>query len=328
MNLKSLKNKLKDDTLDLSLCDLKEVPVKEIETVMKATHLDLSNNLLVSLPSTFVSLKQIIKLDLSRNMLTEIPENFGELKQLRHLDLYANQISRLPLSFSELKNLRWLDLKENPLAPAVASVAGPCSNLSECQACARNIVAHLSLIKLTVEEEKLRRLNTVSNNTTDNLLPKKAGKKKKKKTTGKDSKENLEKSEPISPSDEPQVERDTVEISANVQNHRTTGEKRALTKGNFFRYIVSKIAWLFFLGFIIGVLLMVILSIYSEQCDTFVNYVERNTGVPLKAFQRHSMDIFRSSVLLVSTWTKNVYNDLYHAYETGFRENSSEPSSE
>lgn len=30
MNLKNVKNRLKDETLDLSLCDLKEVPVREI----------------------------------------------------------------------------------------------------------------------------------------------------------------------------------------------------------------------------------------------------------------------------------------------------------
>lgn len=71
------------------------------------------------------------------------------------------QISRLPLSLSELKNLRWLDLKENPLTEAVASVAGPCSNMSECQACAHNIVTYLSNVKLVIEEERLRRLNNI-----------------------------------------------------------------------------------------------------------------------------------------------------------------------
>lgn len=30
LNLKNVKDKLKDDTLDLSFCELKEVPVREI----------------------------------------------------------------------------------------------------------------------------------------------------------------------------------------------------------------------------------------------------------------------------------------------------------
>lgn len=120
-------------------------------------------------------------------MLEELPENFGEMIKLKHLDLYANkvstfflyscnyknvhkdytyvlhlQISRLPLSLSELKSLRWLDLKENPLTPAVASVAGPCSNIQECQTCARNVVTYLSNVKLDIEKERLRRLNNVT----------------------------------------------------------------------------------------------------------------------------------------------------------------------
>lgn len=110
---------------------------------------------------SFATLTQIVKLDLSKNMLSEIPENFGELRLLRHLDLYSNQISRLPLSFGDLKNLKWLDLKENPLSSAVASIAGACSNSSECQACAKNIVTYLSNVKMTIEEEKQRRLAIV-----------------------------------------------------------------------------------------------------------------------------------------------------------------------
>lgn len=58
-----------------------------------------------------------------------------------------------------MKNLKWLDLKENPLTPAVASVAGQCSNNAECLACARNIVAYLSSVRESVEQEKQRRLN-------------------------------------------------------------------------------------------------------------------------------------------------------------------------
>lgn len=192
MNLKKVENRLKNEKLDLSLCDLKEVPVREIATIKKATHLDLSNNLLTSLPNTFVDLKQIIVLDLSRNMLTEIPENFGELRQLKHLDLYANQISRLPLSLSELKNLRWLDLKENPLTPAVASIAGPCSNLSECQTCARNVVNYLSHVKVTIEIEKSRRFSAITDTETSTISTKK-GRKKKKKTADKNNKRNLDK---------------------------------------------------------------------------------------------------------------------------------------
>ncbi|XP_033331110.1 leucine-rich repeat-containing protein 59 [Megalopta genalis] len=312
MNLRNIKDKLKDETLDLSLCDLKEVPVREIATVKKATHLDLSNNLLVSLPNTFVTLKQIIKLDLSRNMLTEIPENFGELKQLRHLDLYANQISRLPLSLSELKNLRWLDLKENPLTPAVASIAGPCSNLSECQACARNVVMYLSSVKLKIEEEKLRRLNAVTSTENDSLLPKKVGKKKKKKLAGKENRESLDKSRHRSSSNEFQIETNKIELPAMIEND-LYADKKPATKGK------STVVRLFLLSFIIAILTIVVLPMYSEQCDALVNYAERNTGIPLKAFQEQSIDMYRSSVRTAINWTESIYKDLYHVYENSFR---------
>ncbi|EFN79052.1 Leucine-rich repeat-containing protein 59 [Harpegnathos saltator] len=200
LNLKNIKDKLKDNNLDLSLCDLKEVPVREIASVKKARNVNLSTNLLVSLPATFITLKQIVKLDLSRNMLTELPENFGEMTQLKYLDLYSNQISRLPLSLSELKNLRWLDLKENPLTEAVATVAGPCSNLNECQACALNIVNYLSTVKLLIEEEKLRRLNNTTGETEKEVITtatKKDTKKKKKRDSEKEYKTNSNKTEPL-----------------------------------------------------------------------------------------------------------------------------------
>lgn len=320
MNLRNVKDRLKDDTLDLSLCDLKEVPVREIATVKKATHLDLSNNLLVSLPTTFVSLKQITKLDLSKNMLTEIPENFGELKQLRHLDLYANQISRLPLSLSELKNLRWLDLKENPLTPAVASVAGLCSNLSECQACARNVVTYLSQVKLSIEAEKFRRLNAVTNAENDSSLPKKVSKKKKKKLAEKDNADNSDKSEHQSLSNESQVETSKIESPMKVENDSHADEKRT-KKGK------STILRLFLLSCIIGVLLTVVLPMYSEQCVQLFNYIEGNTGIPLKAFQKQSINTFHSSIRTATIWTQGIYKDLYHVYESSFRQDVGELSS-
>ncbi|XP_076760609.1 leucine-rich repeat-containing protein 59 [Xylocopa sonorina] len=308
MNLKSVKDRLKDETLDLSLCDLKEVPVREIATIKKATHLDLSNNLLTSLPSTFVDLKQIVKLDLSRNMLTEIPINFGELKQLKYLDLYANQISRLPLSLSELKNLRWLDLKENPLTPAVASVAGPCSNLSECQACARNIVSYLSHIKLTIEEEKLRRLNALASTETDTGSTKKGGKKKKKKSI---DKQNLDMNESNSIREVHQVE-NKVNFPSFVDN-KNLANKGRFHKENAHQFFMSIFFWLSFVGLAIA-LIVVILPLYSKESELFIKYIEMNTGVPLKAFQKHSIDILYTFTQIIM----KTYDDLYYAYEINF----------
>ncbi|KOC61488.1 Leucine-rich repeat-containing protein 59 [Habropoda laboriosa] len=315
MNLKSVKNRLKDETLDLSLCDLKEVPVREIATIKKAAHLDLSNNLLTSLPSNFVDLKQIVKLDLSRNMLTEIPENFGELKQLKYLDLYANEVDRLPLSLSELKNLKWLDLKENPLTPAVATVAGPCSNLSECQACARNIVKYLSQVKLSIEEERLRRLNAITADTdADTVSSKKGGKKKKKKLVDKNNKQNLDKNGSNCSSEALRIDETKIKTATLTHTAKHTNKERIFQETGTYRFFVSTIVRLFLFG-LIFLPTIVILPLYSKQSELFMNYIERNTGVPLNAFQKHSTDMVESLTRIAV----NAYNYLYYVYEKNFQ---------
>lgn len=58
-----------------------------------------------------MSLTHIVKLNLSKNLLKSLPDNFGELINLKQLDLYNNKIQTLPLSFGNLKKLEWLDVK-------------------------------------------------------------------------------------------------------------------------------------------------------------------------------------------------------------------------
>lgn len=229
---KEIASKLKDDTLDMSYCDLDEVPVRQIACISKVRNLNLSNNNLTLLPATFTTLLQIVVLDLSRNRLRELPEHFGLMTQLRHLDLYNNQISRLPLSLGELKNLRWLDLKGNPLTEAVALVAGPCNNMEDCQACARDIVKYLSIAKSLVEEERLRRLNNLTDETEKSLTTvKKEGKKKKKKNVVKECKMDDNKIEPLSQT-EPQSDSTA---SSQHEPHRSGGICSAFRWDSCFR---------------------------------------------------------------------------------------------
>ncbi|KAK1118556.1 hypothetical protein K0M31_014863 [Melipona bicolor] len=310
MNLKKVENRLKNEKLDLSLCDLKEVPVREIATIKKATHLDLSNNLLTSLPNTFVDLKQIIVLDLSRNMLTEIPENFGELRQLKHLDLYANQISRLPLSLSELKNLRWLDLKENPLTPAVASIAGPCSNLSECQTCARNVVNYLSHVKVTIEIEKSRRFNAITDTETSTISTKK-GKKKKKKTADKNNKRNLDKNGSDLSNTMTEINEDKMEPL--ISYNKNQDNKKPGVVGKVQRFFMSSILLLFLLGLAFA-LIVLILPLYSKKSKLFTNFINTNVRKISKEFQKYIIDILDSSMHTVI----NICHNLYRAYERYF----------
>lgn len=315
LKLKDVKDKLKDDSLDLSLCDLEEVPVREIASVRKATNVNLSTNLLVSLPTTFVTLKQIVKLDLSRNMLVGLPENFGEMTQLRHLDLYANKISRLPLSLSELKNLKWLDLKENPLTEAVASVAGPCSNMRECQACARNIVTYLSNVKLVIEDN-LHRLNNASDKT-EKVTTK--SKKKKKKNTEKENKTSENKTQ--APNKDSQNNEDDVkstESSSNVsvrKSHKATGT-------GLCRSLTCMIVWLFVISSFLTVALMSLSWHYEQQMDAFLQNAQVLSGLPLKAYHKHVTDYLRHVTEITTVQIKSLMDLANGFYETQFQSNT------
>ncbi|KAF5278312.1 hypothetical protein FQR65_LT03581 [Abscondita terminalis] len=177
----SLKDKVEDGEIDLSMSDLQDVPVKEIAAIKKAHSLDLSNNHISTLPRNFTVLVNLTKLDLSKNQLTELPDDFGQLIKLKHLDLYKNQLQHLPISFSKLKALRWLDLKDNPLMPAILNIAGPCLETKQCQDCAKNIVAFYTKLDNKVQYEKGVREEQRQKALQENLEKAKQEKKKKVK---------------------------------------------------------------------------------------------------------------------------------------------------
>jgi len=155
----NLKDKLEDGELDLSMMQLVDVPVREIEQLgTKVTAVNLSHNLLSSLPANLPLLTHITKLDLSKNQLTDLPENFGQLRALKSLDLYANRIEKLPVSFSQLRNLKWLDLKDNPLCPALKQAAGDCITPNDCAMCAKKVVALLQSYESQLQRERQRKL--------------------------------------------------------------------------------------------------------------------------------------------------------------------------
>jgi len=154
-----LKDKLEDDELDLSMMQLTEVPVKEIEQLgTKVMKLNLSHNLLTSVPANLPLLSHLTSLDLSKNKIVELPENFGQLTKLKTLDLYGNRISKLPVSFAQLKSLKWLDLKENPLVPELEKATGPCLTKTDCELAAKKVVARLQSIESQLFQEKKKRL--------------------------------------------------------------------------------------------------------------------------------------------------------------------------
>ncbi|XP_061519844.1 leucine-rich repeat-containing protein 59 [Phycodurus eques] len=154
----SLKDKISDNEMDLSLCNLSEVPVKELALFTKATILDLSCNNITSLPPEFCNLTHLVKLDLSKNQLTCLPDDLGNLAGLQHLDLYNNKLSSLPVSFSQLRSLKWLDLKDNPLDEGLAKAAGDCLDEKQCKLCATMVLKHMLMLQDEADRAREKRL--------------------------------------------------------------------------------------------------------------------------------------------------------------------------
>ncbi|XP_037133828.1 leucine-rich repeat-containing protein 59 [Syngnathus acus] len=154
----NLKDKLNDKEMDLSLCNLTEVPVKELALFTKATFLDLSCNNITSLPPEFCNLTHLVKLDLSKNQLTCLPDDIGNLTSLQHLDLYNNKLITLPVSFSQLRSLKWLDLKDNPLDAELAKVAGDCLDEKQCKQCATKVLKYMQVLQEEADLAREKRL--------------------------------------------------------------------------------------------------------------------------------------------------------------------------
>ncbi len=100
--------------LDLSSNILETLPVA-IQRLKKLELLDVSKNELQSLPEEIGVLARLQRLDLSNNSLNALPNGFCRLKNIQRLGLSNNHLSKLPANFYELKNLQRLDLKGNRL---------------------------------------------------------------------------------------------------------------------------------------------------------------------------------------------------------------------
>lgn len=75
--------------------------------------LDLRNNNLEYLPSTFCGFRNLVHLKLDGNKLGLLPQRIGNLANLRFLTASANKLKLLPFSLRNLR-LESLDLSNNP----------------------------------------------------------------------------------------------------------------------------------------------------------------------------------------------------------------------
>ncbi|XP_072208663.1 E3 ubiquitin-protein ligase LRSAM1 isoform X1 [Excalfactoria chinensis] len=132
-----------DDVLDISRCELLEVPYgafatcKVLQKKVLIIHtnnltslvpkscsllslitvkvLDLHDNQLASLPADIGQLTSLQVLNLERNLLKCLPQSIGDLAQLQVLNVKGNKLRELPVTVSGLRSLRTLNVSENLL---------------------------------------------------------------------------------------------------------------------------------------------------------------------------------------------------------------------
>lgn len=130
-----------DDILDISKCELSEIPFGAFATckvlqkkvlIVHTNHLtsllpkscsllslatikvlDLHANQLASLPEDVGQLTALQVLNVEKNQLTHLPRSIGNLAQLQTLNVKDNRLKELPDSLGELRSLRTLDVSEN-----------------------------------------------------------------------------------------------------------------------------------------------------------------------------------------------------------------------
>ncbi|NWX69753.1 LRSM1 ligase, partial [Alca torda] len=132
-----------DDILDISKCELSEVPYGafatckvlqkkvliihtnsltslvpkscSLQSLITVKVLDLHDNQLASLPADIGQLTSLQVLNLERNLLKCLPQSIGDLAQLQMLNVKGNKLKELPATVSGLRSLRTLDISENML---------------------------------------------------------------------------------------------------------------------------------------------------------------------------------------------------------------------
>ncbi|NP_001280265.1 leucine-rich repeat-containing protein 59 [Acyrthosiphon pisum] len=142
MTVVNIKDRVKNNKLNLSGLNLTEIPAKEIAP-LKVSHLDLSNNKITSTDNVFSLLPSLVKLDLSGNQIKSVAADIGSLQKLAFLSLANNKIKDLPKGLSKLKQLKHLNLNNNPLKPELVEAVGPSQNNAQCQSAAANAIQYL-----------------------------------------------------------------------------------------------------------------------------------------------------------------------------------------
>ena len=115
-----LEDGIKNHSKKICLCgfNLQEVPYLVFEDPFHRClqHLDLRNNMLLSLNIKIGLLENLAILILSGNQLMQIPNEIGSLRRLVMLDLSRNCLKIIPKDINNLKELETVNLSGNQLS--------------------------------------------------------------------------------------------------------------------------------------------------------------------------------------------------------------------
>ncbi|XP_008433136.1 leucine-rich repeat and calponin homology domain-containing protein 4 isoform X3 [Poecilia reticulata] len=119
------------------------------------TYLNLSRNLLSSLPPSVFQLPLLRVLIVSNNKLSSLPSSIYALTHLRQLDVSCNELQSLPAELGQLETLRDLNLRRNQLTTLPEEISElplvrldvSCNRISHVPLCFRHL-RHLQTISL------------------------------------------------------------------------------------------------------------------------------------------------------------------------------------
>ena len=124
--------------------------------------LDVSHNLLTSLPDEIGNCPSLVEIRLNGNQIERLPESIGMLENLESLNLSSNQLETLPRNLSGLRILKSLNLESNNIHTIPDSI-GHLEMLSDLNL-AKNQIQNIepgslenlrSLVQLDIHQNKL-----------------------------------------------------------------------------------------------------------------------------------------------------------------------------